>query len=106
MPLMGKITVRIAIKTGNYARRYGTDDAFEFALESQSGDKLNLNKADREAVVMALILHGQAKKKLQLELYNEALPQLLLAEEAAALCTDDLMKSTDNIGILTLDIVW
>lgn len=89
-----------------HACRHGSDDAFEFALENQSGDMLKLNKADREAVVMALILHEKAKKKLQLEQYSEALPELLLAEEAANLCMDDLIKSTDNNGILMLDIVW
>ncbi|KAK9803479.1 hypothetical protein WJX73_006601 [Symbiochloris irregularis] len=86
--------------------RYGSDNAYEFALENQSGEMLKLSKPDREAVVMALILHERAKKKLQLEQYTEALPELLLAEEAANLCTDDLLKSTDNVGILLLDIVW
>ena len=67
---------------------------------------LKLSKPDREAVVVALIVHERAKKKLLLEQYSEALPELLLAEEAAALCSHDLLKSTDNIGIMMLDIVW
>lgn len=40
------------------------------------------------------------------EQYQDALNHLLIAEEAADLCSGDLLAVVDNLGIMLLDIVW
>lgn len=86
--------------------RYGSNQAYEFALENQAGQAINIGKEDREAIITALIVHDGAKKHLQKGAYQDALSELLVAEEAASLCSDDLLAAVDNVGMLMLDIVW
>lgn len=44
--------------------RYGSDGTYQFSLENQSGQAMNIGKEDREAIVTALMLHESAKNLL------------------------------------------
>ena len=70
--------------------RQADDSAYDFSLENQAGQTMNIGKDDREAIVTALVLHDSAKKQLQTVGSGQcqlALAHLLArADHACVLC--------------------
>ncbi|KAK9817072.1 hypothetical protein WJX72_009049 [[Myrmecia] bisecta] len=82
-------------------------DAFDMRLENQDGTALRFdNKDDERALLMGMTLHERATKTLAKEQYKDALDELLLAEEAFALCNPIHIEGVDNVALLLIDIVW
>uniref|UniRef100_A0A1B6DNP8 UBA domain-containing protein n=2 Tax=Clastoptera arizonana TaxID=38151 RepID=A0A1B6DNP8_9HEMI len=75
-------------------------------LEDQSGRRLNLPEAERNALVTAMALHEKGRAALKREDYSLALVNYLEADEKFSTCTSELLKCVDNYALLHLDIAW
>eukprot|EP00775_Hariotina_reticulata_P012251 gene12251-12388_t len=84
----------------------GLTDKYEFSLENQAGARMSLSDADRRSLVMGLALHDKGRASLSAGRLQDALGELLLAEESFNLATTAVLEGIDNVALLLLDIVW
>ncbi|EFJ41254.1 hypothetical protein VOLCADRAFT_107771 [Volvox carteri f. nagariensis] len=84
----------------------GLSDDYALDVENQSGSSVAVRPEDRRNLVLGLVLHDKAKATLKRGDYATALEELLLAEEALALCDPSLTSAIDNLPLLLIDLVW
>eukprot|EP00798_Chlamydomonas_sp_ICE-L_P003505 gene3505-13576_t len=82
----------------------GATADYAFSLENQDGSQIDLAPEDQKAIVMGLTLHQRGKKSTQEGNFDSAMGELLLAEEAFAMCDTKITTAIDNVGMLLLDI--
>ncbi|KAL0273405.1 UNVERIFIED_CONTAM: hypothetical protein PYX00_006074 [Menopon gallinae] len=75
-------------------------------IADQSGKLLKLPESERKSLITAMTLHEKGRAALKKEDFAFALVMLLEAEKAFCQCNSSLLKSVDNYGVLSLDIVW
>ncbi|KAK9821402.1 hypothetical protein WJX74_010307 [Apatococcus lobatus] len=79
----------------------------ELSLENQDGTVMRFeNDEDRRALIIGLSLHEKGRTSLKQGKLQEALDEMLIAEEAFGLCNPVHLPLIDNLGLLSLDIVW
>lgn len=86
-----------------------SDDAggqFYFELSDQNGNRVQLPPNERKSLVMGLSLHDNGRKKLQEGDVPDALDILLAADKCLSEVSTDVLSSTDNYGLLCLDVAW
>ncbi|PNH08776.1 NEDD8 ultimate buster 1 [Tetrabaena socialis] len=84
----------------------GLSDDYALDIENQFGASVIVNPEDRRNLVFGLVMHDKAKATLARGDHAAALEELLLAEEALALCNPALTSAVDNVPLLLLDLVW
>ncbi|GLC68053.1 hypothetical protein PLESTF_000639800 [Pleodorina starrii] len=84
----------------------GLSDDYALDIENQSGSSVAVRPEDRRNLVLGLVLHDKAKATMKRGDYASALDELLLAEEALALCDPALTAGIDNLPLLLIDLVW
>eukprot|EP00884_Botryococcus_braunii_P018007 jgi/Botrbrau1/4890/Bobra.118_1s0004.1 len=78
-----------------------------FVLENQQGTSIQTESDDdQKAVMVGLAMHQWGKASLDKEQYEDALDRFLVAEEAFGRVKSSILESTDNFGLLALDITW
>ncbi|KAG2436923.1 hypothetical protein HXX76_006442 [Chlamydomonas incerta] len=84
----------------------GLSDDLALDIEDQAGAAVAVRPEDRRHLVLGLVMHDKAKDTMRRGDWAAALDELLLAEEALALCDPALTAAVDNGGLLLLDLVW
>uniref|UniRef100_A0A2P2ILV0 Uncharacterized protein MANES_14G119700 n=1 Tax=Rhizophora mucronata TaxID=61149 RepID=A0A2P2ILV0_RHIMU len=79
---------------------------FDIELEDQNGTKVNFSETDRQAIMMALMLHANGKWLIRKQMFKDALEVLTMGEEAFSLCNQKAIEFVDNVPILQIDMVW
>ncbi|WCJ29945.1 ubiquitin-associated (UBA)/TS-N domain-containing protein [Euphorbia peplus] len=79
---------------------------FNIELEDQSGKIVEFSEADKQAIMMGLMLHANGKGLIRRKMFQDALEVLTMGEEAFALCNPNSIELVDNIPILQIDMVW
>jgi len=90
------------------SQRTGDEDEgkYYFELEDQSGQKLVIPEADRQALVHGMTLYEKGKACLKRNDYNGALELFLLSDQSFQLVSPKYLELIDNDAHLCLDIVW
>ncbi|GIL74960.1 hypothetical protein Vretimale_2576 [Volvox reticuliferus] len=84
----------------------GLSDDYALDIENQAGSSVAVRPEDRRNLVLGLVLHDKAKATMKRGDFASALDELLLAEEALALCDPALTSCIDNLPLLLIDLVW
>ena len=75
-------------------------------LTDQSGKEVELPKAEKDALVMAMSLHEKGRAAMKKANFELGLVLLLEASEEYDNCRAQILNSVDNYAILNLDIAW
>ncbi|GLI69576.1 hypothetical protein VaNZ11_014234 [Volvox africanus] len=84
----------------------GLSDDYALDIENQAGSSVPVRPEDRRNLVLGLVLHDKAKATMKRADFATALDELILAEEALALCDPALTSCIDNLPLLLIDLVW
>ena len=80
--------------------------AHRLELTDQSGKELELPKAEKDALVMAMSLHEKGRAAMKKANFELGLVLLLEASEEYDNCPAQILNTVDNYAILNLDIAW
>jgi len=83
-----------------------TGDDGRLELTDQSGKEVELPKAEKDALVMAMSLHEKGRAAMRKGNFELGLVLLLEASEEYESCRAQILNTVDNYAILNLDIAW
>ncbi|VVC90142.1 unnamed protein product [Leptidea sinapis] len=82
------------------------DDEEYMRLEDQSGNTIELPRAEKRALSVGLAMHSRGRAAIKKHDYSLALVLLLEADRQLSECRSQILSSVDNWAVLQLDIAW
>lgn len=97
---------RLKTAVGNMASRNSSLSHRSLTLENQDGAPLSISSDDEQLLMTGMWLHENAKRYMKQGQWSRALQDLELGDESFQLCQCNILESSDNAGLLLLDLVW
>jgi len=82
------------------------DDQPRFELMDQNGRPVNISNTDAEGLTVGMALQEKGKAMVRQGKFKEALEILTEADKAFSRCSNTILQSIDNYGLLCIDICW
>jgi len=97
---------RRILNTAKADARMFADDDGRLALQDQTGKEVDLPKAEKDALVMAMSLHQKGRAAMKKGKFELGLVLLLEATEEFDNCRAEILNVIDNYALLDLDVAW
>ncbi|CAK8694244.1 unnamed protein product [Clavelina lepadiformis] len=79
---------------------------YDMHITDQDGKSIDLPKAERSSLMVALALHEKGRAVMKEKKYQFALLFLLEADKQFRHCQSEILNMVDNFAVLCLDICW